>query len=214
MEYFLPYCKQQMSFISNFSHHRRWAGEPWGNSGRKEYLLSCSHQTADTPYGEAQGSSGCERHRMKVKVTQSCLTLCEPMDCSRPGFSVHGILQASIMEWVDIPFCRGSSPPRDWTCVFCIAGRFFTIWATRESQIAAVHIKGVKSFALSAWMSLQTIHFLVLEKSPLSGPGRGPPSCNRFHLEAPRKNLFPVLFQFLENTCIPWLMATSPKSAA
>ena len=58
---------------------------------------------------------------------QSCLTLCDPMDCTPPGFSVHGILQARIREWVAILFSRGSSQPRDWTWVSHIAGRFFTI---------------------------------------------------------------------------------------
>ena len=62
-----------------------------------------------------------------VLVTQSCLTLCNPMDCSPPGSSVHGILQERILEWVAIPFSRGSSWPRDQTWVSCIAGRFFTI---------------------------------------------------------------------------------------
>ena len=60
--------------------------------------------------------------------------LCDPMDCSPPGSPVHGILQARILEWVTIPFSRGSSWPRDQTWVSCIAGRFFTIWATREAQ--------------------------------------------------------------------------------
>ena len=50
-----------------------------------------------------------------VLVTQSCLTLCDPMDCSPPGFSVHGILQERILEWVAIPFTRGSFRPRDRT---------------------------------------------------------------------------------------------------
>ena len=51
-------------------------------------------------------------------VAQSCPTLCDPIGCSPPGFSVHGILQARILEWVVIPFSRGSSPPRDqtWIC--------------------------------------------------------------------------------------------------
>ena len=60
---------------------------------------------------------------------QSCLTLCNPIDCSLPGSSVHGILQARTLEWVAMPSSRGSSWPRDWTCIsciFCIAGRFFT----------------------------------------------------------------------------------------
>ena len=52
------------------------------------------------------------------------------MDSSPPGFSVHGILQARILEWLAIPFSRGSSQPRDGTLVSCIAGRFFTIGRT------------------------------------------------------------------------------------
>ena len=62
---------------------------------------------------------------MKVLVTQACPTLCSPVDCSLPGSSVHGILQAKILEWVAIPFSRGPSWPRNWTWVSCIAGRFF-----------------------------------------------------------------------------------------
>ena len=58
---------------------------------------------------------------------QSRLTLCDALDCRPPGSSVHGILQARIPEWAAIPFSRGSSPPRDQTRFFCIAGGFFTI---------------------------------------------------------------------------------------
>ena len=57
------------------------------------------------------------------------------MDCSPPGSSVHGILQARILEWGAISFSRESSQPSDWTQVSRIAGRFFTIWATKEAQI-------------------------------------------------------------------------------
>ena len=67
------------------------------------------------------------------EVAQSCLTLCDPMDCSLPGFSVHGIFQARVPEWVAIFFSSGSSWPRDQTQVSHIAGRCFTIWATREA---------------------------------------------------------------------------------
>ena len=76
-------------------------------------------------------------------VTQSCLTLCDPMDCSPPGSSVHGILPARILQWVAIPFCRRSSWSRDWTWVSCIAGRFFTIWATREALVRPMFISKV-----------------------------------------------------------------------
>ena len=65
---------------------------------------------------------------------QLCPTLCDAVDCSPPGFSVHGILQARILEWVATPSSRGSSWPRNQTQVSCIAGRFFTVWANREAQ--------------------------------------------------------------------------------
>ena len=65
----------------------------------------------------------------EVKVTQLCPTLCNPMD-----YTVHEILQARIPEWVAFPFSRESSQPRDQTQVSCIAGRFFTNWATREAM--------------------------------------------------------------------------------
>ena len=64
-----------------------------------------------------------------VKVTQTCPTLCDPMD-----YTLRGILQARILEWVAFPFSRGSSQPRSWTQVSHIAGGFFTSWATREAQ--------------------------------------------------------------------------------
>ena len=66
------------------------------------------------------------------EVTQSCPTLCDPMDCSLPGSSVCGIFQAIVLEWVAISFPRGSSQPRDRTRVSCIVDRRFIIWATRE----------------------------------------------------------------------------------
>ena len=66
---------------------------------------------------------------IKVKVAHSCLSLCDPMD-----YTVHGILQARILEWVAIPFSRGSSQCRDQIQVSCIAGGFFTSLATREAM--------------------------------------------------------------------------------
>ena len=72
---------------------------------------------------------------VKVLVAQLCPTLCDSTDCSPPGSSVHGILQARILEWVAMPFCRGSSQPRDQTQVSCTAGKFFTVWATSVSGL-------------------------------------------------------------------------------
>ena len=56
-----------------------------------------------------------KEEKSESEVTQSCPTLCDPMDCSLPGSSIHGILQARVLEWVTISFSRGSSRPRDWT---------------------------------------------------------------------------------------------------
>ena len=70
--------------------------------------------------------------KVKMLVAQPCPTLWDPMDCSLPGSSVHGILQARILKWVALPFFRGSSQPRDRTQVSHIASGFFTVWATKD----------------------------------------------------------------------------------
>ena len=68
------------------------------------------------------------------EVSQLCPTLCNPMDCNLPGSTVHGILQARILEWLAISFSRRSLRPRDCTRVSRVVGRRFTIWATREER--------------------------------------------------------------------------------
>ena len=83
--------------------------------------------------------------------------LCDPMDCSPPGSSVHWISRARILEWGAIPFSRGSSWPRDQTQVSCIAGRFLTIWATREAPQKPT-FKSVQSRTRLRW-SISTIIF-------------------------------------------------------
>ena len=80
-----------------------------------------------------------------AKSLQSCPTLCDPIECNSPGSSVHGILQARIMDWVAMSSFRGSSPPRDQTQVsmsLALAGRFFTTSMTWEThQKFAIHLK-------------------------------------------------------------------------
>ena len=66
------------------------------------------------------------------EIAQSCPILCDPMDCSLPGSSVHGIFQAIVLEWIAISFYSGSSQPRDGTQVSRVVDRRFTVWATRE----------------------------------------------------------------------------------
>ena len=77
-------------------------------------------------------NSICSLHAVCL-VSQSCLTLCDPMDRGPPGSSVHGILQAKVLAWVAMLSSRGSSQPRDWTQVSHIASGFLTVWATREA---------------------------------------------------------------------------------
>ena len=74
---------------------------------------------------------------MCAQSVQSCPTLCNPIDCSQPGPSAHGIFQAITVKWVAMPSSRGSSKPRGRTQVSCTASRFITVWATeRESEVA------------------------------------------------------------------------------
>ena len=73
-----------------------------------------------------------------AKSLQSCPTLCDPVDCSLPGFPVHGILQARILEWAAVPSSRGSSPPRDQTQVSsacCTSGQILYHGAPKEAQM-------------------------------------------------------------------------------
>ena len=93
------------------------------------------------------------------EVSQSCLTLCDSMDYSLPGFSIHGIFQARILEWVAISFSRRTSRPRDWTHISHTVGRRFTIWATGE-VLLNLHrnFSGCKS---SVWYSCLLKNFPV-----------------------------------------------------
>ena len=93
-----------------------------------------------------------------VKVAQSCLTLCDFMDCSPPGSSVLGILQAKMLEKVATSFSRGSPwSPRAWTLVSCIASRFFTIWATREAHKEVQKWTKMHQLRMSLWENLWTV---------------------------------------------------------
>ena len=86
------------------------------------YLSSYSHLYICTVFGGWFPFVLCVLHL----ASQLSPTLCDLMDCSPPGSSVHGILQARILEWVAMPSSRESSPPRDQTHISCTAGRFLT----------------------------------------------------------------------------------------
>ena len=86
-------------------------------------------------------STGSWEDKMKVKVKSlNCARLYDPMDCSLPGSFIHEIFEARLLERVAISFSRGSSQPRDQTRVSRIAGRLFTIWATRSLVHVYFHL--------------------------------------------------------------------------
>ena len=118
-----------------------------------------------------------------AKSLQSSPTLCNPMDFSLPGSSVHGIFQARVLEWVAISFSRGSSP-QDRTQVSHIAGGRFTAWATRE----ALKVK-VKVSQLCPTLQAHRLY------SPWDSPGQntGVGSCSLLQGIFPAQGLHPGL---------------------
>ena len=111
------------------SLHFGEGSKPWN------LISSVSHTLSSSQWGDQLSQlSSYPRSQIKVLVTQSCPTLCHPMDCSSPGSCVHEIFQAMILEWVAISFSRGSAQLRDRAQVLCTAGRFFTECATRAAQ--------------------------------------------------------------------------------
>ena len=113
--------------LFTFMHWRRkWQPTPVflaGESQGRGSLVGCR------PWGRRVGHDWSDL-AAAVLVAQFCWTLCDPTDCGPPGSSVRGILHATILEWIAIPFSRGSSQSRNRTWVSCIAGRFFSVWAT------------------------------------------------------------------------------------
>ena len=103
------------------------------NAGLDEAQAGIKIARSNINYLKYADNTTLMTEKSESEVAQSCLTLCDPMDCSLPGSSIHGIFQARVLEWVAISFFRGSSQPRDWTKVSHTAGRRFTIWATREA---------------------------------------------------------------------------------
>ena len=105
--------------------------------GVKDYLNSMDEEkifwSQTRTWEKSQGYKWGRSRSLCVLIAPSCPILCDPMNHSQICSSIHGILQARILECVAIPFSRGSSQSRDQTQV-CIASRFFTVWATRETH--------------------------------------------------------------------------------
>ena len=118
----------------SFHMHLNYLGPILFPCSPKGMANGCFLHSLSSPAITAGGGSIC----WMVEIADGCVISYwygNPMDCSLPGSSVHGILQARILEWVAVPFSRGSSQSRNRTQVSCIAGGFFTNWATREAQI-------------------------------------------------------------------------------
>ena len=102
-----------------------------------------------------------------AKSLQLSLTLCDPMDCSVPGSSAHGILQARGLQWVAMTLSRGSSQPRGWTCVSLspiLAGKFFTIsttWEAHSTEINKEELLLISRSLLSSILMLEKIVYLL-----------------------------------------------------
>ena len=128
-----------------FSRQEHWSGLPFPSPMHEREKWKWSHSVVSDssrphglqltrllrPWDFLAKSTGVGCHCLLQLVPQSCPTLGDPKG-SPSGSSVHEILQAGKLQWVAIPFSRGSSQPRDWTQVSCIASRFSTAWATLE----------------------------------------------------------------------------------
>ena len=125
---------QRWSTVTDTVHGFKNQVPTWGHSGSD---LGSSHSRAGKPIYWHQVVVKKSGESTVVIVVQSLSRVqlfCDPMDCSPPGFSVHGVSQARILEWVAICFSRESSPPRDWICVSHFAAGFFIIEPPGKSR--------------------------------------------------------------------------------
>ena len=151
--------------------HRGWKKElklreVGGLEKRKEWIksLTCPNEFFWEMYigrGDSQMIKPEETPTLKkVKVVKLRLTLCDPVD-----YTDHGILWAKILEWVAVPFSRGSSQPRDRTRVSHIAGGFFTSWATKEAQEVSRRREYFLSYLFGIWKYKHCLVTLIYSNS-------------------------------------------------
>ena len=130
---------------------------------------------------------------MWSEVTQSCPTLCDSIDWGLPGYSVHGIFQAIVLEWIAISFSRASSQPRARTRVSCIVDRRFTVWATREVHVS-MRLAEICECRAYTWRADRVReghehpHILALDPMPLRYQG-----TTEKHTVALQESPFPFL---------------------
>ena len=139
------------------------------------------------------------------------------MDCSPSGSSVHGILQARRLEWVAMPSSRGSSYPRDWTHVSCIAGRFFMVWASREAFVNHQKINQNPDKVLSSLLQLfsrRSSLILVNTLQPLEKPDFAPviPISDEHQVFILFLFLFRIFSQWILKIKVEKLLCTLPNS--
>ena len=132
-----------LSLLDSVVYHQKMEFG-WDWLGSLSALKSQSHQSIQLALPQIKST--------EVLVTQFCLTLCDPMDCSLPGSSVHRILQAKILEWVVFPSPGHLPNPGIEPGLSCIASRFFTIWVTKESTVPKkVKYKFIIAFFKALW---------------------------------------------------------------
>ena len=114
--------------------------------GEPAWLPSMGPHRVGHDWSDIAAAAAADYVHVHAQSLQSYLTLCDPMDSSLPGSSVHEILQATILEWVAMPSSKGSSWTWHWTCISCIAGGFLTHWTTWKSHVYIVIL-------LNSWYS-------------------------------------------------------------
>ena len=118
--------------------------------------------------GVKEWNSSFISSQFSISLITSMSTGIDPMDCILQGSSVHQILQVRILEWVAIPFSRGSSQSRDQTWITCTVGGFFTIWAIREAQDLLTTLLMFKVSRIKSFVSLLAI-FVFFFFASISG---------------------------------------------
>ena len=138
-----------------FSRQEYWSGLPFSSPGdlSNPGIEPASPALAGWFFTTSTTGKLFLDHEYVCESCSAMWTLCDPVDYSLPGSSVHGILQVRILKWVAIPFSRRSSQPKVQTPVSQVAGRFFSVWATREARfiVDTKLICARSSFSYFSW---------------------------------------------------------------